>query len=76
MTTSLRVSDTTRAHAAALAARAGVSLGTVVERALEEYEKAQFWRETAAALAASSTPGSDPDDALWDRTTGDGRTGD
>lgn len=74
MSTTLRVSEHTRAHAASLAAASGRSIGHVVEQALVEYERAEFWRQTAAALAQHN--GADADDAddeqAWDRATRDG----
>jgi predicted transcriptional regulator len=74
MSTTLRVSEETRAHAASLAQATGQSIGTVVSRALVEYERAEFWSATAAALARGSAAGRDRDDdaALWERTNRDG----
>lgn len=69
MSTTLRVSEATRARAAAIAAATGVSIGTAVDNALDAYERAEFWRQTREALRTLPV---DPDDELWDRTSGDG----
>jgi predicted transcriptional regulator len=71
MATTLRVSESTRARAAALAAATGESIGSVVDRALTAYERSEFWHRTAAAL--SELP-AEPDE--WDRTVRDGLTRD
>jgi hypothetical protein len=70
MTTTLRVSESTRAHAAALAARTGTSIGDLVERALDAYETAEFWRQTRDALT-SHDGALDPDPA-WEMSVRDG----
>jgi predicted transcriptional regulator len=70
MATTLRVSEATRARAAALAARSGTSIGEVVDQALDAYETAEFWQQTRDALARHSDA-LDPDPA-WERSTGDG----
>lgn len=69
MATTVRVSEDTRARAAALASDAGTSIGEVVDRALQAYERAEFWRQTREALREM---GPEPDDDLWDRTVADG----
>ena len=46
----LRVSEATGEHAAALAARAGKSIGQVVAEALDASETPQVWRATREAL--------------------------
>lgn len=70
MATTLRVSENTRARAAALAARTGSSMGDVVDRALDEYERAEFWRQTREALARQDN---EVDvDPVWERSTRDG----
>ena len=66
----LRVTESTRAHAAAIAAAESASIGDVVERALEAYETAEFWRQTRHALAAH--PGALTDDVAWERAARDG----
>jgi len=48
--TTVRVSEATRARAAALAASRGRSIGEVVDEALEALETAEFWRKTQEAL--------------------------
>ena len=70
MATTLRVSDTTRARAAALAARSGTTIGDIVEQALDAFETAAFWQETRAALARHGHA-LDPDPA-WERSICDG----
>lgn len=71
MATSLRVSESTRARASQLAASSGSSIGDVVERALDTYERALFWEQTRRAL---QTPGDveDDGDRAWDATVRDG----
>ncbi len=68
MATTVRVSETTRSHAAAIAATTGTSIGEVVARALDAYEQAAFWDQTERALAART---SEEDDG-WDTTIRDG----
>lgn len=75
MATTLRVSESTRVRAAALAAQAGSSIGDVVALALDAYEKAEFWRRTREALAADAAHVDDVDPA-WARTLRDGLDGD
>lgn len=70
MATTLRVSEATRARAALLAAQTGSSIGDVVDRAFDAYEKAEFWRQTRAALARHADE-SDVDPA-WERSIRDG----
>ncbi|HTW19598.1 MAG TPA: hypothetical protein VME70_05200 [Mycobacteriales bacterium] len=70
MTTTVRVSEQTRARAAALAAERGSSIGDVVDAALEALEKEEFWRQTRQALAAHAEAGEA--DPLWERTAADG----
>ena len=53
--TTVRVSEETRARAAALAADRGSSIGEVVTEALEALEKADFWRKTQEALRRRPT---------------------
>ncbi|CAN5248472.1 hypothetical protein BH20ACT5_BH20ACT5_14410 [soil metagenome] len=69
MATTVRVSEATRARAAALAAESGVSIGDVVDQALQALETARFWQQTREALRDLSP---DPDDELWERTVADG----
>ena len=71
MATSLQVSETTRATASRLAASSGSSIGDVVERALDAYERSLFWEQTRRALSA---PGGveDDGDRAWDVTVRDG----
>ena len=65
--TTLRVTDDTRARAAAIAQATGISIGEVVARALDAYERSEFWAQTRSALAEQG-----PDDERWDRTVRDG----
>ncbi len=69
----MRVSEQTRQRASALAAASGSSIGDLVERALDAYERAAFWEQTRRALHEGG--GADADDAAWDRTVRDGLTG-
>lgn len=50
LATTVRVSEQTRARAAALAAERGSSIGEVVDAALDAYETAEFWRRTVQRL--------------------------
>lgn len=70
MATTVRVSEATRARAAALAAERGGSIGDLVDRALDAYEKAEFWRLTREAL--SRHPVELDEDPAWERSVGDG----
>ncbi len=51
MSTTLRVSDATRRRALALASTTGTTIGELVDRALDEYERARFWQQAREALA-------------------------
>ena len=70
MATTVRVSEATRARAAAIAARRGSSIGDVVGDALDAYERAEFWRQTQEALARH--PESLDEDEAWDRSVREG----
>lgn len=70
MATTVRVSEATRARAAAIAAQRGSSIGEVVDAALDAYEKEEFWRRTRQAL--STHPEGGESDELWERTAADG----
>ena len=70
MAATLRVAEATRARAVAIAASNGITIGEVVEKALDAYEEAEFWRRTREALASHA-------DALvldpgWERAVRDG----
>jgi hypothetical protein len=69
MSTTVRVTESTRARAASLAAQKGVSIGEVVDQALTAYETGLFWAETHEALARHRVQ---IDDESWDRTVRDG----
>lgn len=71
MTSSVRVSEATRARASALAAASGHSIGELVDRALDAYERSLFWEETRRALASGEAR-PDDEDRAWDRTSRDG----
>lgn len=70
MATTVRVAESTRARAAALAAEDGASIGQIVEAALDAYEKSRFWQQTRAALAHQ--PEAHSADPAWEATTRDG----
>jgi len=70
MATTLRVTESTRARAAAIAARRGTTIGAVVDEALDAYEKAEFWRQTREALARH--PAALAEDQAWERSARDG----
>jgi hypothetical protein len=69
MATTLRVTERTRERVAARAQQEGLSMGEVVDSALDAYEAAAFWRQTREALAEHADALS-PDPA-WDRTLRD-----
>jgi hypothetical protein len=69
MSTTVRVTESTRARAASLAAQMGVSIGEVVDKALTAYETGLFWAETHEALARHREQ---IDDEAWDHTVRDG----
>jgi predicted transcriptional regulator len=69
MATTVRVAESTRARAAAIAAKTGATIGDVVEQALDAYETAEFWRRTRQALREAPR---DPDEAAWERSVRDG----
>ena len=71
MATTLRVSEATRARAAALAAARGRSIGEVVDEALEALETAEFWRKTQEALRRH--PVELDEDPVWEQSVADGR---
>lgn len=70
MATTLRVTEATRARAAAIAADERTSIGEIVEKALDAYERAAFWRQTRAALSAH--PDALAEDTAWERSVRDG----
>lgn len=69
-TTTLRVSEETRARAAALASERGSSIGAVVDAALEALERGDFWRQTRDALERH--PQHAQPEAGWESTLRDG----
>ena len=70
MATTVRVSEATRARAAALAASRGRSIGEVVDEALEALETADFWRKTQEALRRH--PVALDEDPVWEQSVADG----
>lgn len=70
MATTVRVSEATRARAAAIARRRGRSIGEVVDDALDALETAEFWRQTREALARH--PQALDEDPAWERAIRDG----
>lgn len=70
MATTVRVSEHTRARAAALAAQRGSSIGEVVDAALEALETAEFWRKTQEALRRH--PVELDEDSAWELSVADG----
>lgn len=68
MATTLRVSNDVRDRASQLASVDGISIGALVARALDAYERDLFWEQTREALAAG--PSLVEDD--WARTIRDG----
>lgn len=70
MATTVRVSESTRARAAAIATASGESIGEVVDKALDAYEDAEFWRQTREAL--SHHPDALAEDPAWEHSVRDG----
>lgn len=70
MATTVRVSEATRARAAALASAKGRSIGELVDQALDAYEEAEFWRQTQEALIRNAN--ALDEDPAWERTLRDG----
>ncbi len=70
MTTTVRVSEQTRARAARLAAERGRPIGDIVDEALEALETADFWRRTQQALKTHAEAGTA--DPAWSGTVRDG----
>lgn len=66
----MRVAESTRARAAAIAAATGHTIGEVVEQALDAFETAEFWRNTREALARH--PDALAVDPAWERSVRDG----
>lgn len=70
MSTTLRVSDSTRRRASELAATTGTTIGELVDRALDEYEQARFWAQAREVLATE--PGVELEDHdVFDRALRD-----
>jgi hypothetical protein len=68
VSTTLRVTESTRARAASLAATQGLSIGDLVDQALRAYETSLFWAETREALRHHKPV----EDEAWDHTVRDG----
>jgi surface antigen len=66
--TTVRVTQETRERAAALARATGVTIGQVIEHALEAYETQRFWEQTREALAEAPAER----DVAWDAADRDG----
>lgn len=69
----MRVTEATRARAAAIASGTGATIGEVVAKALDAYEEAEFWRRTRDALARH--PDALNPDSEWERSVRDGLGG-
>ena len=70
MASTVRVSEATRARAAARAASRGRSIGEVVDEALEALETAEFWRKTQEALWRR--PSERDEEPAWELSVADG----
>ena len=66
--TTVRVTQETRERAGALARAAGMTIGQVIEHALDAYETQRFWEQTRRALAEAPVDR----DAAWDAVDRDG----
>lgn len=77
MATTIKVAESTRDRVNALGARTGQTAGDVVDKALDEYERAIFWHDyavAATAVAADATIAAEEDAEreLWEGTVRDG----
>jgi predicted transcriptional regulator len=75
MATTIKVSEPTRDRIKALGESTQQTADQVVSRALDEYERAQFWaayRGAAEAEQAAGTTEVDEEQAAWDATLRDG----
>ena len=68
MATTLRVSNDVRDRASQLASVDGISIGALVARALDAYERDLFWEQTREALEGGPSQAEDD----WARTIRDG----
>ncbi len=80
MATTIKVSSATRDRVNALGAQTHQTADQVVDKAIDEYERALFWREFAAASdAVAADPVATEDERreqeLWNRTLRDGVIG-
>jgi len=66
--TTLRVSNDVRDRASQLASADGISIGDLVAKALDAYERDLFWAQTREALREGPSPVEDD----WARTIRDG----
>lgn len=69
MATTVRVTESTRARAASIASASGMTIGGVIEHALDAYEDKLFWMQTQQALTEREDIADDP---AWDRSARDG----
>lgn len=68
MATTLRVSNDVRDRASQLASADGISIGDLVAKALDAYERDLFWEQTREALQGGRSQVEDE----WERTIRDG----
>ncbi len=62
----------TRDQVKSVSARTGQTADQVVAHALEEYERALFWRDYAAAAERDQPAEERAEQELWERTAADG----
>jgi len=73
MTTTVRIDPKTHAKLAALARSAHIPITEALTRAVEALRRDQFFADLTAAYAASpATDDDEREEALWERTVGDG----
>ena len=75
--TTIRISIETREKLRALTARTGESMGAIVDRAVEEIRRKDFWERTNAAFAAlrndpEAWKAEQEERSAWDATLADG----
>jgi predicted transcriptional regulator len=76
----IRISRSTHARLRALAEKADATMAEVVDRAVGDYERRQFWADYHAAYAAIQADPTAADELrreteAWDSTCGDGLEG-
>ena len=72
MATTIKVTEPTRDRIKAIGERTQQTADQVVSRALDEYERAQFWSAYRAAADADDSSEVEAEQAAWSATLRDG----